>query len=126
MPLLKFSSSNDVIQSPRDAQLLLDVGHHRVRQARLAEFREVLTDNALPYDIVMVGGRNDLVIERNITRRPAPNAARRPTPEWKGLPPAPRLKASPIVTRRPSELFVEEDYDRGRIERSKAGSKAGR
>jgi hypothetical protein len=31
-----------------DAQLLLDVGHHRVRQARLAEFREVLSDDALP------------------------------------------------------------------------------
>jgi hypothetical protein len=34
--------------SARDAQLPLDVGHHRVRQARLAEFREVLNDNALP------------------------------------------------------------------------------
>ena len=32
----------------QDAQLLLDVGHHRVRQARLAEFREVLNDDALP------------------------------------------------------------------------------
>ena len=28
--------------------------------------------------LVMVGGRNDLVIEHNIMRRPAPNAARRP------------------------------------------------
>ncbi len=35
-------------QSARDAQLLLDVGHHRVRQARLAELRKVLSDNALP------------------------------------------------------------------------------
>jgi len=32
----------------RNAQLLLDVGHHRVRQARLAEFREVLDDDAFP------------------------------------------------------------------------------
>ena len=39
--------------------------------------------------LVMVGGRNDLVIEPNIMRRPAPNPARRPAPQWKGLPPAP-------------------------------------
>jgi hypothetical protein len=31
-----------------DAQLLLDVRHHRVRQASLAEFREVLIDDAFP------------------------------------------------------------------------------
>jgi hypothetical protein len=37
----------------------------------------------------MVGGRNDLVIEPNIMRRAALNTARRPAPEWKGLPPAP-------------------------------------
>jgi hypothetical protein len=35
-------------QSTRDAQLLLDVGHHRVRQAHLAEFREALSDDVLP------------------------------------------------------------------------------
>ena len=39
--------------------------------------------------LVMVGGRNDLVIEPDIMRRPAPNPARRPELEWKGLPPAP-------------------------------------
>jgi len=39
--------------------------------------------------LVMVGGQNDLVIESNIMRRPAPNAARRPTPKWKALLPAP-------------------------------------
>jgi hypothetical protein len=39
--------------------------------------------------LVMVGGRNDLVIEPNIMRRPAPNPARRPALGWKGLPPAP-------------------------------------
>jgi hypothetical protein len=31
-----------------DAQLLLDVGHHRVRQARFAEVREVLNNDLLP------------------------------------------------------------------------------
>jgi flagellar protein FliO/FliZ len=39
--------------------------------------------------LVMVGGRNDLVIEPNIMRRAAPKSGGRPTPEWKGLPPAP-------------------------------------
>jgi hypothetical protein len=39
--------------------------------------------------LVMVGGRNDVVIEPNIMRQPAPKTARRPAPEWKGLPPAP-------------------------------------
>jgi len=39
--------------------------------------------------LVMVGGRNDLLIESNIMRRAAPKPGRRPTPEWKGLPPAP-------------------------------------
>jgi hypothetical protein len=43
----------------------------------------------------MVGGRNDLVIEPNIMRRPAPNPARRPAPEWKLLPPAPTRR--PLV-----------------------------
>jgi len=40
-------------QSGGDAQLLLDVGHHRVRQARLAEFREVENDSALPQPTVL-------------------------------------------------------------------------
>ena len=35
-------------QSGGDAQLPLDVGHHRVRQARLAESCEVLSDDVLP------------------------------------------------------------------------------
>jgi Flagellar biosynthesis protein, FliO len=39
--------------------------------------------------LVMVGGRNDLVIEPNIMRRPASSPSRRPALEWKGLPPAP-------------------------------------
>jgi hypothetical protein len=39
--------------------------------------------------LVMVGGRNDLVIESNIMRRAAPKPGRRPTPEGKGLAPAP-------------------------------------
>jgi hypothetical protein len=36
------------LPSGGDAQLLLDLGHHRVRQACLAKFREVLNDDALP------------------------------------------------------------------------------
>ncbi len=34
--------------SAGDAQLVLDVGHHRVRQPRLAEFCEIIADDALP------------------------------------------------------------------------------
>ncbi len=52
--------------------------------------------------LVMVGGRNDLVIEPNIMRRPASNPARRPTPEWKGLPPAPTR--APLVEPPPKNL----------------------
>jgi hypothetical protein len=35
-------------KSGGNAQLLFDFGHHRVRQARLAEFRKVLGDDAFP------------------------------------------------------------------------------
>ena len=35
-------------RSVRDAQLLLDVGHHRARQARLAECRKIVSDDLLP------------------------------------------------------------------------------
>jgi flagellar protein FliO/FliZ len=38
--------------------------------------------------LVMVGGRNNVVIEPNIMHQPAPKPGRRPAPEWKGLPPA--------------------------------------
>jgi flagellar protein FliO/FliZ len=37
--------------------------------------------------LVLVGGRNDLVIEPNIMRRPVPKPAHRPAPETRGLPP---------------------------------------
>src|SRR5262249_10614070 len=43
------------IPSASDTQLLLDVSHHRVRQARLAEFHKVLSDDALPYCIIRLG-----------------------------------------------------------------------
>jgi hypothetical protein len=61
----------------------------------------------------MVGGRNDVVIEPNIMRRPAPNPARRPTPEWKGLPPAPekltrRLEAELRGSRPPRRQRTED------------------
>jgi hypothetical protein len=37
--------------------------------------------------LVLVGGRNDLVIEPNIVRRPAAKAAQWPSSETRGLPP---------------------------------------
>ena len=37
--------------------------------------------------LVLVGGRNDVVIEPNIVRRPAPKPARQPTSETRGPPP---------------------------------------
>src|SRR5215472_9372243 len=37
--------------------------------------------------LVLVGGRTDVVIEPNITRRPVPKPARQPAPETRGLPP---------------------------------------
>jgi flagellar protein FliO/FliZ len=52
--------------------------------------------------LVMVGGRNDLVIEPNIMRRAAPNPARGPAPEWKGLPPAPTQ--APLAEAPPKSL----------------------
>jgi hypothetical protein len=37
---------------------------------------------------VLVGGRNDVVIEPNIMRRPLPKPAHRPAPETRELPPS--------------------------------------
>jgi hypothetical protein len=56
--------------------------------------------------LVMVDGRNDLVIEPNIMRRPAPNPARRRALEWKGLLPAPTREplAEPAVKDRHHNL----------------------
>jgi hypothetical protein len=45
--------------------------------------------------LVMIGGRNDVMIESNIVRQPAANAACRPVPETKAL-------ASPNVSTRES------------------------
>jgi flagellar protein FliO/FliZ len=45
----------------------------------------VLRDNI--EHLVLVGGRNDVVIEPNIVRRPAPKPAHRPASETRGLPP---------------------------------------
>src|SRR5262249_19084387 len=79
--------------------------------------------------LVMVGGRNDLVIEPNIMRQPAPSPARRPASEWKGLPPAPAqepLAEPPVknlqhnlekLTRRlEAELRVSPPFRRQRTE----------
>jgi len=70
--------------------------------------------------LVMVGGRNDVVIEPNIMRRPPPNVARRPAPEWKGLPPAPTREpiAEPAAKSLPDNL---EDLTR-RLEAELRGS----
>jgi hypothetical protein len=37
--------------------------------------------------LVLAGGRNDVVIEPNIVRRPTPKPAHRPAPQASGLPP---------------------------------------
>ena len=37
--------------------------------------------------LVLIGGRNDVVIEPNIVRRPAPKSAHQPASETRGLPP---------------------------------------
>ena len=37
--------------------------------------------------LVLAGGRNDVVIEPNIVRRPAPKSAHQPASETRGLPP---------------------------------------
>src|SRR5262245_46166313 len=46
---------NHVTQSAGDTQLLLDVGHHWVRQTRLAEFCKVIGNDALPCPITRLG-----------------------------------------------------------------------
>jgi flagellar protein FliO/FliZ len=57
--------------------------------------------------LVMVGGRNDVVIEPNIMRRPAPNPARRPVPETKGLP-SPSVPTREAVAEPPSKSFHDD------------------
>jgi hypothetical protein len=58
--------------------------------------------------LVLVGRRNDVVIEPNIMRRPVPKPAQRPAPKTSGLPPLPTrepLAESPPKSR---ELDLEE------------------
>jgi flagellar protein FliO/FliZ len=84
--------------------------------------RQVAVIEALPVDgkrsvilvrrdniehLVMVGGRNDLVIERNIMRRPAPKPARRPVPETKGLP-SPGVPTREAVAEPPPKSFHDD------------------
>ena len=52
--------------------------------------------------LVLVGGRDDVVIEPNIMRRPVPKPAHRPAPETRGLPP------SGVSTREPLADSPEE------------------
>jgi flagellar protein FliO/FliZ len=58
--------------------------------------------------LVMIGGRNDVVIEPNILRRPAPNPTRRPVPETKGLPPPGVPTREPVAEPAPKGLDLEE------------------
>ena len=70
--------------------------------------------------LVMVGGRNDLVIEPNIMRRAAPNPARRPAPEWKGLSPAPTRE--PLAEPPPKSLHHNFEELTRRLEAELRGS----
>jgi hypothetical protein len=54
--------------------------------------------------LVLVGGRNDLVIEANIIRRPAPNQARRPSPERQRLPSPGAPTREPLAEPSPNSL----------------------
>ena len=47
-PSLAGRAEHAHIQSAGDAEFFLDVGHYRVRQARLAERCKVLSDDLLP------------------------------------------------------------------------------
>jgi hypothetical protein len=60
--------------------------------------------------LVLVGGRNDIVIEPNIIRRPVPKPARRPAPETSGLPPPGVPTREPFADTSPKsrELDLEE------------------
>ena len=46
---------NRLSPSAGDAQFPLDFGHHRMRQARLAEFHVVIGDDALPHPAILRG-----------------------------------------------------------------------
>src|SRR5271166_3161371 len=52
--------------SARDAQLLLDVGHHRMSQARLAKFRKIFGDDAVPKSAVLF--RHVFALMRKVER----------------------------------------------------------
>ena len=60
----------------------------------------------------MVGGRNDLVIEPNIMRRPTPNPVRRPAPETMGLPPPSVPTREPVAEPPPTGLHLNLFRDR--------------
>ena len=47
--------------------------------------------------LVLVGGRNNLVIEPNIVRRPAPKPTHRPAPEMSALPPPSEPTREPLA-----------------------------
>ena len=57
--------------------------------------------------LVMVGGRNDVVIESNIMRRPAPNPVRGPAPETMGLLPPSVPTREPVAEPPPTGLHLK-------------------
>jgi flagellar protein FliO/FliZ len=57
--------------------------------------------------LVMVGGRNDVVIEPNIMRRPAPKPTHRPVPETRRLPP-PGVPTREAVAEPPPKTFHDD------------------
>jgi hypothetical protein len=63
--------------------------------------------------LVLVGGRNDLVIEPNIVRRPAPKPAHRPAPETTALPPPGVATREPLAGSPPKSR----QHDLGKLTR---------
>jgi flagellar protein FliO/FliZ len=63
--------------------------------------------------LVLVGGRNDVVIEPNIMRRPVPKPAHRPAPEMRGLPPPGVPTREPL----PESLPKSRQHDLGELTR---------
>jgi hypothetical protein len=72
----------------------------------------VLRDNI--EHLVLVGGRNDVVIEPNIVRQPAPKPAHRPASETRGLPP-PGVPAREPLAGSPPKSRQDDLGERGDI-----------
>ena len=57
--------------------------------------------------LVLVGGRDDVVIEPNIMRRPVPKPAHRPAPETRGLPPSGVSTREPLADSPPKSRQLD-------------------